>query len=382
MDVVALAQAGFHNAIATCGTSITPEHVEVLRRFCDRVIVVMDADSAGQKAAANCFDLFLNSGIEVFGLALPEGEDPGSFLIGKRLLTFPDPATAETAVATEFEGLLKTKTEPILKSYLGNLLETAKIEQGGTSPAALGKISEQFVRLLGKIKNPVEREGTLQLGADILGVSRESLTSLQRTTPKQVVRQANNAPRQAEQPVQPVRPVAKKPAHVSTLKLRLTQFNEQMLIAVICEPSLSKSLLEMEDALKQLATENFPIFKLKELLNAIFQEEFVSLSNFKGRETSRDFRTYLVRFEKLLDSYTLNGKDLLSKAWNQIAIGGSQPEMIIHQALQFSKEFTLNSKVEVIKTKERETQDSSELGDLVQKKLIERRKLRTMGQIN
>ena len=181
MDVLALAQAGFPSAVATCGTSITPEHVELLRRFCDRVIVLMDSDAAGQKAAAHCFELFLNSGIETYSLDLPEGEDPGSYLIGKRLLTLSsnESLPAETQVQNEFDELLKSKKEPILAKYLKHLLS-----QSEASPAAIGKFSEAFVRLLHRIKNPVEREGNLKLGAEILGVSKESLTALMRSTPR------------------------------------------------------------------------------------------------------------------------------------------------------------------------------------------------------
>jgi DNA primase len=376
MDVIALAQAGFPAAIATCGTSITNEHVEVLRRFCDRVIVVMDSDSAGQKAAANCFELFLNSGIEVYGLQLPEGEDPGSFLIGKRLAKFDDPLNAEALVAAEFEELLKSKTEPILKSYLNNLLLQAHAEPGEASPAAIGKISTQFVKLLGKIKNPVEREGTLRLGATILGVSKESLTSLQRSTPSE--RPSNPPTAQKALVAKNVEPKQSRPVKetVSTLSQKLTLFIEQMIIAVICEPSLSRSLLEMEDSLRQLATENFPLSQIKRFLTAVKEEDFVGLSNFKGRENNRDFRAYLMRFSKLLGEFGLDGKSLLSKAWSQVAVGGNQPEIIVSQAAQFSREFSLSSQVEVLKTKERESQDPVELGELLQRKLLERRKLR------
>jgi len=378
MDVIALAQAGFPAAIATCGTSITTEHVEVLRRFCDRVIVVMDSDSAGQKAAANCFELFLNSGIEVHGLCLPPGEDPGSFLIGKRLSTFPDPENAQKLVAVEFDNLLKTKLEPILRSYLNNLLLQTNAEPGGSSPAAIGKVSSQFVRLLGQIKNPVEREGTLRLAASILGVSEESLKTLQRSTPAKKTLTPSPLSNKATVAVKPVysKSVIKEKEAVSNLSQKLTLFIEQMIIAVICEPSLSQSLLEMEDSLKQLATESFPLSQLKQFLKAVQEEDFVGLNNFKGRESNKDFRAYLIRFSKLLGDFGLDGKILLSKAWNQVAIGGNQPELIVSQAAQFSKEFSLSSQVEVLKTKERQSQNPAELGDLLQRKLLERRKLR------
>ena len=116
--------------------------------------------------------------------------------------------------------------------------------------------------------------------------------------------------------------------------------------------------------------------QLKKFLKAVKEEDFVGLSNFKGRENNRDFRSYLMRFSELLGEFGLDGKVLLSKAWNQVAIGGNQPELIVSQAAQFSREFSLSSQVEVLKTQERHSQDPVELGDLLQKKLLERRKLR------
>lgn len=78
MDVVGLWQVGVKNVVATCGTSLTPEHVKRLSRIAKSVIVMFDGDRAGRVAAARSFDLFLNSGIDVRACFLPEGEDPDS----------------------------------------------------------------------------------------------------------------------------------------------------------------------------------------------------------------------------------------------------------------------------------------------------------------
>jgi DNA primase len=59
MDVVALAQLGFPNAVATLGTACTPEHVQKLLRFTDSVVFSFDGDAAGRRAARKALDAAL-----------------------------------------------------------------------------------------------------------------------------------------------------------------------------------------------------------------------------------------------------------------------------------------------------------------------------------
>lgn len=83
MDVVALAQAGLCNAVATLGTSTTPQHVQKLLRASDRVIFSFDGDKAGRRAAwralQNCLPL-LRDDVSIRFLFLPEKHDPDSFV--------------------------------------------------------------------------------------------------------------------------------------------------------------------------------------------------------------------------------------------------------------------------------------------------------------
>ncbi len=79
MDVVALAQHGILNAVATLGTATTPEHLELIFRTCPEVVFCFDGDRAGRDAAWKALVTSLPSlrdGREVRFLFLPEGEDP------------------------------------------------------------------------------------------------------------------------------------------------------------------------------------------------------------------------------------------------------------------------------------------------------------------
>jgi len=83
MDVVALAQLGFPNAVATLGTACTNEHVQKLFRFTDSVVFSFDGDAAGRRAARKALDGALPFATDVRSikfLFLPAEHDPDSFI--------------------------------------------------------------------------------------------------------------------------------------------------------------------------------------------------------------------------------------------------------------------------------------------------------------
>jgi len=79
-DVIACHQAGVRNVVATLGTAFTRGHASALGRLCDRVVLVFDADQAGQKAADRAVDVFFGGSIDVQVAVLPDGIDPAEFL--------------------------------------------------------------------------------------------------------------------------------------------------------------------------------------------------------------------------------------------------------------------------------------------------------------
>ena len=83
MDVVALAQLGFPNAVATLGTACTPDHVQKLFRFTDSVVFSFDGDGAGQRAAIKALNVaipFATDTRSVKFLTLPKEHDPDSYV--------------------------------------------------------------------------------------------------------------------------------------------------------------------------------------------------------------------------------------------------------------------------------------------------------------
>lgn len=81
-DVIALHLAGQPVAVATCGTALGEDHLDLLRRFSERVLLAFDADEAGVGAALRGFDMAIPGDLDLRVVVLPEGRDPAD-LVGE-----------------------------------------------------------------------------------------------------------------------------------------------------------------------------------------------------------------------------------------------------------------------------------------------------------
>jgi DNA primase len=79
-DRIALARADVGEALATCGTALTPDHARQLCRRTQEVVLLFDGDAAGQRAVERSLLLLLPEGLRVRAVELPAGEDPDTFL--------------------------------------------------------------------------------------------------------------------------------------------------------------------------------------------------------------------------------------------------------------------------------------------------------------
>ena len=79
-DVIVAHQYGFDNAVAVLGTALGENHVRILKRFADRIILVLDGDEAGQKRANEVLELFIAQQVDLQILTLPDDLDPCDFL--------------------------------------------------------------------------------------------------------------------------------------------------------------------------------------------------------------------------------------------------------------------------------------------------------------
>jgi DNA primase len=94
-DLITVVQAGIENIVASSGTALTEEQIQLISRYARKVTLVYDADSAGSKATLRGGDLIIERDLDVRVAELPAGEDPDSFVRkngGKAFLTLLDAA--------------------------------------------------------------------------------------------------------------------------------------------------------------------------------------------------------------------------------------------------------------------------------------------------
>ena len=102
MDVIALAQYGIHNAVATLGTALTENHLQKLFRYTSELIFCFDGDSAGVRAAGRSLEIALpemRDGVSAKFLFLPDGEDPDSMVRKLGADEFQKQVTAATPLS-------------------------------------------------------------------------------------------------------------------------------------------------------------------------------------------------------------------------------------------------------------------------------------------
>lgn len=142
MDVIAVNQAGFTNAVASLGTALTSEQAVLMKRYADEIVICYDADGAGQKATARAIPLLRNAGLLVRVLTIPNGKDPDEFIKSKG-------ADGPAAFKAIIEGS-------------GNDVDyrLQKLRNEFNTEASDGKVGylEAASRLIAEIESPIERD--------------------------------------------------------------------------------------------------------------------------------------------------------------------------------------------------------------------------------
>lgn len=80
MDVIALHQAGFTNAVASLGTALTDDQAMLISRYCNEIVISYDSDEAGRKATEKAIEKFSKTGLKVRVLKLEGGKDPDEII--------------------------------------------------------------------------------------------------------------------------------------------------------------------------------------------------------------------------------------------------------------------------------------------------------------
>ena len=160
LDVITLHQAGFTEAVATCGTAITAEHARLMAQYCDEVYICYDADSAGQKATSAAIGLLSAAGlkskvVKISGDGIKDVDDYINKLGSDRFR------------------LLLNGSEGSVE------FELSKCRQGLDVGTDIGKVEylRRTVAVLAGIESRVQREVYISKVALENGVTKDSLTA-------------------------------------------------------------------------------------------------------------------------------------------------------------------------------------------------------------
>ncbi|MCE2810788.1 MAG: DNA primase [Planctomycetaceae bacterium] len=157
-DVMMAHQHGIDNAVACCGTALTENHIRLLKRYCDSVVLMLDGDQAGQKRTGEILELFLSESMDLRILTLPEQLDPCDYLLRyggeslKELLSQAIDALEFKirSVCQGFDPLLDThRATMALENVLGSLAKIPESSQSDSRVVVrleqiIGRLSRQF----------------------------------------------------------------------------------------------------------------------------------------------------------------------------------------------------------------------------------------------
>lgn len=157
MDVIALHQAGFENAVAALGTSFTADHARLMARYTDEAVLIFDADAAGKKGAQRAIGLLRETGMKIRLVSIPDGKDPDEFV--------------RKNGAERFKLLIERAANDV--EY--RLMEIGSRHLLSTSDGKVNYLREA-VQLLAELHDPLERDVYVGRLAHDLGVSKDALT--------------------------------------------------------------------------------------------------------------------------------------------------------------------------------------------------------------
>ncbi len=194
MDVIALHQAGFTNAVAALGTSFTADHARLVARYTKEAILIFDADGAGQKATSRAIDLLRQVGVDIRVVRIPDGKDPDEFILKNGAERFR-----------------------VLLSGAANDVEYRLIELGQKYDLTASDGQVSYLRgaagLIANLQSPVERDVYIGRLSSQMGVSKDALQrevqhEMNRRKRQQKTRQLSEAVKRSEQATDKANPQA------------------------------------------------------------------------------------------------------------------------------------------------------------------------------
>ncbi len=206
IDVIALHQAGFDSAVASCGTAFTADQARLLSKYTKEVVICYDADAAGQKATEKAIDILNQNGLEVRVLRLPPRRDGQGRILydseGRPQKVDPDDFLRQNG-AEAFRALLdKPQTDGQYR--MGEIRKKYTDLQDDQQRVAYLKEAAGY---LSTLASPIEREVFARTAAQETGLTAESiLKEVERVRKSRFYRQKKELQRAAAQPEQRAQP--------------------------------------------------------------------------------------------------------------------------------------------------------------------------------
>ena len=159
MDVIALHQAGFTNAVASLGTALTSNQASLLKRYTENVVLAYDSDEAGVKAALRAIPLLKDVGLSVRVLSMAPYKDPDELI--------------KALGAEEFEKRIREAKSSIMFE-----IDKISAEYNQNDPEDKTKFQKRAAKRLAYIKNGLERNNYIEAVANQYFMSQKELTAL------------------------------------------------------------------------------------------------------------------------------------------------------------------------------------------------------------
>lgn len=223
MDVIALHQAGFDNAVAPLGTALTDNQVRIMSKYVSSVIIATDSDEAGQKAAKRAFGLIDAAGLSTKILKIQGAKDPDEYIKKYGSVRFASLLTQSVSAAqNEFDAILSKHDTSTDEGKVSALKEACEVLSG--------------------ISNPVERDVYISRISSKLSVSKEAVLQ----SVNSLIRKNQNAQKKKERQTLSVNGGQRDTVNPEKRKL---------LSAAVCEEWLLGSLFGHPDFLNILKKE-------------------------------------------------------------------------------------------------------------------------------
>lgn len=156
-DVMAMHQQGVENVVASSGTALTTNQIQLIHRMTDNITVIYDGDEAGIHASERGIDMLLAEGMNVKLLLLPDGDDPDSF--------------ARKHNATEFQEYLKSHQVDFINFRTSHLVENSQ-----NDPKKMGELIHNVAESIAVIPDEITRVLYIRQASQTLQMEERLIT--------------------------------------------------------------------------------------------------------------------------------------------------------------------------------------------------------------